>query len=467
MKTLDSHPLHNGIEDLLKKIKSQMDQLKELENSIDNFSGLDDSFNGKGGKAIRAFYQDWHVPILSFYQFTLKNYEKVLTKIKAAATELESHPSGFIRQSFLEGELTNGLNKIKLVTTDLVDEANRTMDKVNDIVYAPRLSDAQFHSHIQRADKEINQTIGDLNTFDTTQTNELNTVEQDIQLMKNYISEIEGMFKSGELSIESYNINQLKEKPIYSKLETEVKETTAPVTSLLSDSTVKNDTKDAGFHPTEFDPYAPIAGMNWFGTSSEAIAVSQTIAKTFKGYEVIRNDKKIKITDGKVIQRKKRPAGRLRAKYKIYDRTNIKDQMKRGNYVKAAEFANVKGAAHAALKSSLTAASIGLDVFSDTKSNVEEGASKTKITGDILGDIAVGVGTTAAAAGLTIFVLPVAAPVAAVAAAGFVASVGLTYFTEGVKWNTDTNKDGEDDSIKDMVKYGFWKSIGTVAGWLK
>lgn len=324
------------------------------------------------------------------------------------------------------------------------------MQSVQDIVSLPRLRDDQFLQRVSDAKQNIHQTIEQVHTFDHQATSMLTPIEQAIQRMQTYIQEIQSRFQKGTLKVDTYN-----------------KEITAPVTSLLSNSTVKNDTKDAGFHPTGFDPYAPIAGMNWFGTSSEAIAVSQTVAKTFKGYEVIRNDKKIKITDGKIIQRKKNPAGRQRAKYKIYDRTNINAQMKRGNYIKAAEFANVKGAAHAALKSGLTTASIGLDVLSDTKSNVEEGASKTKITGDILGDIAVGVGTTAAAAGLTIFVLPVAAPVAAVAAAGFVASVGLTYFTEGVKWNTDTNKDGEDDSIKDMVKSGFGKSIGTVAGWLK
>nr|WP_176552148.1 hypothetical protein [Bacillus cereus] len=53
----------------------------------------------------------------------------------------------------------------------------------------------------------------------------------------------------------------------------------------------------------------------------------------------------------------------------------------------------------------------------------------------------------------------------AVAAAGFAVSVGLTYFTEGVKWDVDLDGDGEDDSIKDMVKTGAKKAWSTVAGW--
>jgi toxin YxiD len=219
MKTLDSHSLHNGIDDLLKKIKTQIDQLKEIENAIENFLELDDSFNGKGGKAIRSFYSDWHVPILSFYSYTLKNYERILTNLKKASEELESDANGFISQGFLDTDLTNGINKAKTVTTQLVDEANNTINSVNDIVFVQGLNDQQFHNNIQRATTVITKTIDDLISFDSNQTKELDTVAQDIQLMKNYISEIQGMFKSGELSVTNYNADQLREKLDFKKLE--------------------------------------------------------------------------------------------------------------------------------------------------------------------------------------------------------------------------------------------------------
>src|SRR4051794_17986176 len=165
MKILDAKSLYSGIDGLSDKLKSQMDQLQQLKNVVEEFSDLNDAFKGKGGEAIRGFYQDWHAPILSFYYYTLKNYEKVLTKVKEASKDFESDSNGFIRQSFLDGELTNGINKIKALTTDLVDEANSTMDQVNDIVYVQHLDENKFHHQITRADKKINKTIEDLNTF--------------------------------------------------------------------------------------------------------------------------------------------------------------------------------------------------------------------------------------------------------------------------------------------------------------
>ncbi|WP_257350762.1 ribonuclease YeeF family protein [Pseudalkalibacillus decolorationis] len=219
MKTLDVQTLHNGIDDLLNKLKSQMTELKELEHTIEDFTGLNDSFKGKGGTAVRNFYQDWHVPLLSYRFFALQNYERVLNNIKKATTELESDSNGFIRQSFLEGELSDGLNKINTTTAGLVDEANSSMASVNDIVYVPRLNDNQFHTHVQQANREIDNSIEELVKYDTNQTKELDTVEHDINLMKSYINEVQGMFESGKLSIENYSIEQLQDKPSYSKLE--------------------------------------------------------------------------------------------------------------------------------------------------------------------------------------------------------------------------------------------------------
>ncbi|EJS10950.1 hypothetical protein JDS77_28500 [Bacillus cereus group sp. N28] len=118
-----------------------------------------------------------------------------------------------------------------------------------------------------------------------------------------------------------------------------------------------------------------------------------------------------------------------------------------------------------ALKDKIGWASVAIDAYTDTSDNIKDNASGDKIAGDIIGNVVVGGATTVGAAVLTVAVLPAAAPVLAVAAAGFGISVGLTYLAEGVKWDVDLDGDGEDDSIKDMVKTGAKKTWSTVAGW--
>ncbi|KON90317.1 hypothetical protein AF332_14830 [Sporosarcina globispora] len=108
---------------------------------------------------------------------------------------------------------------------------------------------------------------------------------------------------------------------------------------------------------------------------------------------------------------------------------------------------------------------MGIDVVVDIGKNIYEEKPVSKIIGDTLGNIGVGVGVTALAGALTIATLPASAPIAAVATVGFGVSVGLTYLTEGVKWNVDLDNDDEDDSIKDMIKAGFSNTIA--GGWFK
>jgi hypothetical protein len=151
MKMLDNQSLHSGIEDLLNKLESQKKQLDELQRAVGTFTGLQESFSGKGGEAIRSFYQDMHIPFLTFYSLSLQNYERTLSNLKGASIDLESDSNGLIRQSFLDVELTDGLNKSETVTCDLVDETNEKgmfkNGKLSVIDYSGTELDQSFHRH--------------------------------------------------------------------------------------------------------------------------------------------------------------------------------------------------------------------------------------------------------------------------------------------------------------------------------
>ncbi|WRP06298.1 LXG domain-containing protein [Rossellomorea aquimaris] len=209
MKILDSQSLHNGIDELTSMLSTKLEQIEKLENEIAAFTHLNDSFEGKGGESIRSFYQDFHQKILSAYAFTLENYERILNTINSAAKDLEPDQTGYIDQSFLSNDLNNGLRKGENLATELVDEANSAISRVSDIVYAPALQEDRFMSLQRQAHRKIDHTVEDLSTFDSVQTKELDSVERDIQMLRNYLLEVNGMFESGNLEIEKYQPSQL------------------------------------------------------------------------------------------------------------------------------------------------------------------------------------------------------------------------------------------------------------------
>jgi hypothetical protein len=302
----------------------------------------------------------------------------------------------------------------------------------------------------------------------------LNQVDCSIDELKKRVKNLEGFIDN---SMDRYDrserqINQLALAIKSAKNQTNNSsvfyESTSALRSLEKWNSKEAKLKDSFLGMTEFDWMAPFDGTNSIGTSLDVLLTLSVGRKVLRGFEVIRDKNgKVKITSERPTQRIKKPKGRPRAKYNIFDDSYIRSQANRGNLIEAAAYSkNVKVAAGAALRDKLGYAGIMVDIYSDTTDNINKGASSDKIAGDVLGNVAVGVGAIAVG-GATVALLPAAAGVASIAVVGLGVSVGITYLTEGIKWNVDLAKDGEDDSIKDMVKSGFKSGINTVAGWFK
>ncbi|MEN2449854.1 LXG domain-containing protein, partial [Bacillus sp. JR_15] len=137
MKTLDVQALHNAIDQTLEQLKQQSDEFSKVKKAVEGITSLDDALKGKGGDAIRAFYEECHTPFLQFYDTFIEEYSSTLKKMKSALNSLEPNHNGFISQSFLEHELENGLNAADRTTKHLVSKTNATIAKVSHIVDLP------------------------------------------------------------------------------------------------------------------------------------------------------------------------------------------------------------------------------------------------------------------------------------------------------------------------------------------
>ncbi|AYC51101.1 transposase [Bacillus licheniformis] len=204
MKTLDVQALHNAIDQTLEQLKQQSDEFAKVKKAVDGITSLDDALKGKGGDAIRAFYEECHTPFLQFYDTFIEEYSSTLKKMKSALNSLEPNHNGFISQSFLEHELENGLNAADRTTKHLVSKTNATIAKVSHIVDLPDLNDSGFHEQNQKALKEISTTLEKLHAFDREQTNALKTAENDLETMQKYIARLEKMYTGPKIEITSY-----------------------------------------------------------------------------------------------------------------------------------------------------------------------------------------------------------------------------------------------------------------------
>ncbi len=65
MKTLDVQALHNAIDQTLEQLKKQAEEIEKVKESVDALTSLDDALKGKGGEAIRSFYEECHTPFFA------------------------------------------------------------------------------------------------------------------------------------------------------------------------------------------------------------------------------------------------------------------------------------------------------------------------------------------------------------------------------------------------------------------
>ena len=216
MKVLEISTLQTGMDTVEKDLDVQKQQLQQIEQSIQAFVDLRDSFKGLGGQSIRQFFESYHLSFLkqlfSFYE----EYKETLSQIRTNLQILEPDSNGYIKERFLEYEVADGLKTIKEKTIFLTEEANDIMSSVSDIVSLPKLDDSYVLQGVANTEEKRDITVGQLHTFDQQQTAALESLEYTVHAMIEYIQLGSALFqsKSGSIqTVESIFYNQSVYQP--------------------------------------------------------------------------------------------------------------------------------------------------------------------------------------------------------------------------------------------------------------
>ncbi|MDP0483765.1 ribonuclease YeeF family protein [Bacillus subtilis] len=204
MKTLDVHALHEGIQHTIEKLDKQKQQLEKLEKSLEHLAGMKDALKGKGGDAIRTFYEECHKPFLLFFGMFIDEYKKVLKQTQHAISSVESDSHGMIAEAFLSHDARHGVKHAREVTEQLTDAVNRQTSAIGHIVSLPAVNDTFFRMETEQAERLISETLNKLFQFDGQQTQALETAKSDFQTMKKYMDQLETMYTGPKIEITGY-----------------------------------------------------------------------------------------------------------------------------------------------------------------------------------------------------------------------------------------------------------------------
>ncbi|WP_121641046.1 T7SS effector LXG polymorphic toxin [Virgibacillus sp. Bac330] len=218
IKALYVSDLHSYIDKTISRLEQIHTQVKNIQKSIEAMIALEDEFKGKLANSIRAFYQEVHMPFLLFLEGFITNYTDTLQEMKKSIQYMEPDKDGVIREDFISQDVRRGLERMEQITMDLTDEANAIIQSVSDIVDLRKIDDSEFLDIVQHGKKKIHKTLEKLYELDRHNTAKLEPIEQDIHMMKNYISQIRELGNNGQIHIGSYQARQLADQRFHKEL---------------------------------------------------------------------------------------------------------------------------------------------------------------------------------------------------------------------------------------------------------
>src|SRR5699024_245866 len=210
--------LHNEIDQTAADLTRLNEQIKQIQTKVDGFVAMEDAFKGKAANSIRAFYQESHMPFLVFMEGFITDFKDALARIKDSLASLEPDEQGYIRESFLQEDVKQGLKNAENVTMSLTDEANRVISTIRDIVPLASVDDSDFLDRSQQARKKTERTLEKLYTFDSESSGVLDKSQNDLDLMQTYINKLGSMVSRGDISIGNYSVQQLSQYDFHETL---------------------------------------------------------------------------------------------------------------------------------------------------------------------------------------------------------------------------------------------------------
>jgi len=113
-KVLDAATFLDYTYETMTTLQEVNEQLANVLTAVEGLVQMEDQFAGEGGEAIRAFYQDFHTMILLKFQLFINEYVTILDKINSSLRSYESSDTGFVRETFINFNVEQGLTKLKM-----------------------------------------------------------------------------------------------------------------------------------------------------------------------------------------------------------------------------------------------------------------------------------------------------------------------------------------------------------------
>lgn len=195
MKIMKVSEITNGISALIQKKEQEKLDILDLKNAINEIINLDDALQSEGGKAIKEHFTTYHLKAVTLFNSFLEEYIQILKDIKDSV-EVSEGATGLIRTDFLIEEVQSKLNELESVSNDIVASINKQYEEISDLVTDGRVSTYYLNLNISHAREHTENTAAKLEALDEENTARLETVENSVNDINQFIAKIESPLRN-------------------------------------------------------------------------------------------------------------------------------------------------------------------------------------------------------------------------------------------------------------------------------
>lgn len=149
----------------IKQYETFRDQLEEVKKAFQGVVQLDSELQGKGAEAIKHFYEA-QIDVVDAWLGLIDTQVAFLKGIKGDTEDAKLGGDSVVHVPFVQDELSNAIKQSKSLVSQQQEEMKTILSDIQDLVSIDVYSIDTFEDHIEKAEKERNETVQKVGELD-------------------------------------------------------------------------------------------------------------------------------------------------------------------------------------------------------------------------------------------------------------------------------------------------------------
>ncbi len=221
-RVLAASELTTFLQDLSTKSDGIQTPLYSVKASANRLSQHSSSLGGHGGESIRRYFQESYPPYVNLYRNLITAYKRVIDETISGLSDFGFDNSEHIDQRYLDDEFETEMKQNKQLTDEYESDINAVVSSYSDLVSLTNADFSDINSGIDDLITEKNDTIEKLANFDEKFHSRLQSLHEDLLLLRSYMETLRDKVGSGGISITNYESGTIKKEEVYGEVTSKV-----------------------------------------------------------------------------------------------------------------------------------------------------------------------------------------------------------------------------------------------------